>query len=146
MSQGYLYLVTACFSRRNQDLCPVLHQGNFAVNFVVIFHVFTGLQCRSWRYLYLLAFIVAQTSDPTPPLQDSFLRVFIRNCGSHYSSDYHLKVAPGCLLFQASIYCQEMYLQRGYFCRFLRTGFQPQISRIGIYWPGQGRWTGASAF
>ena len=25
------------------------------VNFVVLFHAFTGLQCRAWRYLYLVA-------------------------------------------------------------------------------------------
>ena len=35
------------------------------MNFVVISHAFTGLQCRVRYYLYLVAFIVFP-SEPTP--------------------------------------------------------------------------------
>ena len=58
------------------------------------FHAFTGLQCRSWRYLYLLACIVVPRNRHLPPV-GRFRRFVIRFCGSTYNTARHLKMISG---------------------------------------------------
>lgn len=62
MSQGYLYLATLLLfpigtKTGKTGLLDSSSREPF-VNIVVLFHAFTGLQCRFRRYLYLVAFIV----------------------------------------------------------------------------------------
>jgi len=61
------------------------------VNIVVIFHAFTGLQCRLQDYLYLVACIVLpSTRHPFP--KEGFRRFVIRFCGLTYNTVNHLNV------------------------------------------------------
>jgi len=61
------------------------------VNFVVISHAFTGLQCRVRYYLYLVAFIVFP-SEPTPVPDGGVSSVCHQICGSTYNTVNHLNV------------------------------------------------------
>ena len=61
------------------------------VNFVVISHAFTGLQCRVRYYLYLIACIVFP-SEPTPVPEGRVSSVCHQICGSTYNTVNHLNI------------------------------------------------------
>jgi hypothetical protein len=128
------------------------------VNFVVMFHAFTGLQHRSWRYLYLLACIVP-ASEPTPfPLRGGFRRFVIGFCGSTYNTVNHLNIifpvnlGGSCASIRSELYqdrivlkwfqnfCSGMIL--GFFGRFhgSRTRLRENMTNVSI-----GRKNGRSA-
>lgn len=63
------------------------------MNFVVISHAFTGLQCRARYYLYLVACIVFP-SEPTPVPEGRVSSVCHQICGFTYNTINHLNIFP----------------------------------------------------
>jgi hypothetical protein len=65
------------------------------VNIVVIFHAFTGLQCRLQDYLYLVAYLVFSVGAGTGPLRGGLRRFVIRFCRTYYRRAGHLNILSG---------------------------------------------------